>query len=236
MGFDKRVDLLVRHIKGLQDFAFVGPEILTPYKNMGATIIDGMLQAGIRHETVVKPLLKKFLKIKKTEMTKGFYEVIKRTGNGNPVNGIKVLINRSDEEKPVRILGVVNYFLDEGIKIKEDLNGWLTKPLSSIRFKKLRGVGNKTVDYFKNLCGIPNVAVDRWLIEFLNDAGIKIQIDSYHEAKKIIVKAADKMNINRTLLDHSIWFYMSGGKRSNSCPSMFRKMVMQIIYFSILSG
>jgi hypothetical protein len=219
MGFNERVELLVGHIKGLQDFAFVRPEIPIPYKNMGATIIDGMLQAGIKYETVVKPLVKKFLKTQEAETTNGFYKMINRAGNGNPLNGIKSLINWNDDEKPIRILGVVNYFLDEGIEIEEDLKKWLTNPLNVMRFKELRGVGNKTVDYFKNLCGIPNVAVDRWLIEFLNDAGIKIQIDSYREAKEIIIGAADKMNINRTILDHSIWFYMSGSKRPSPCPS-----------------
>ena len=42
MGFYERVDLLVRHINGLQDFALIEPEIPIPYKNMGATIIDGI--------------------------------------------------------------------------------------------------------------------------------------------------------------------------------------------------
>jgi hypothetical protein len=135
MDLDGNIDVLISYTKGLQDFEIVPPEIPIPYKNMGATIVDGMLQAGLRYETVVGPLVKKFLTFEETKTSTGFYEIIRRTGDENLLAGMKKLINWSDDEKPNRILGVVTFLINEGIETEEDLKEWLMIPPNPIRFK-----------------------------------------------------------------------------------------------------
>ena len=136
---------------------------------MGATITDAILQAAVKWKTVVKPRIEKLLTYSEAKTTTGFHNLISKIP-------IKHLIDWNGDEKPNRILNVVEFFLKEGIETEEDLKNWLLKDANIPRLKQLRGIGNKTTDYFKILAGISTSAVDRHLIEFLKRAGIEIDI------------------------------------------------------------
>jgi hypothetical protein len=198
---------LVSYIKSLPDFQLVKPEIPVPYGHMGATITDGMLQAGTTWKTVVKPRIERLLKYPEAKRVTGFSELLNKEGASK-------LLNWKDPEKPSRIIEVIKLFLKEKIETEEDLRSWIQKDDNTLKLKKLRGIGNKTVDYFKILCGISTPAIDRHLIGFIKRAGIKA--DSYFEAREILSKTAEQMGIESSLLDHSIWKYMSEGKRKQS--------------------
>jgi endonuclease III len=210
MSFEEKVVMLIKYIKSLKDFNIVKPDIPVPYNHMGATITDAMLQAGTTWDTVVKPRIKKLLNYSEAKTTTGFLKLLER-------EGIKRLLSWDDDEKPTRILKVVCFFETEKIETETDLKTWLENDDNIEKLKKLRGIGNKTADYFKILVGISTSAIDRHLIEFLKQAGIDISINNYWEAQKIINKAAEKMEIDKSLLDHSIWKYMSIKKNKRLC-------------------
>jgi hypothetical protein len=159
-----------------------------------------MLQAGIRWETVVEPRLKKLEKYSEAKITTGFLTLLEKVG-------ARELLDWNDPDKPNRVLGVARFFSKEGVETEMDLKAWLCDDANIIRLDNLRGIGNKTIDYFKILAGISTSAIDRHLVKFLNQAGIKIS--NYEEAREIINNCAEKMQIDKTLLDHSIWKYMS---------------------------
>lgn len=200
MSVEFNIKLLIKYIKSLQDFKLVKPNI--PYNHMGATITDAILQAGITYETVVRPRVQKLLDYSEAKKTTGFLKLLERIG-------VKELLEWSHPEKPNRILGVTRFFVEEGIETETDLKNWLKNEENISRLKKLRGIGNKTADYIKNLSGISTSAVDRHIIDFLNKAGIEIGIDNYEEAKEIINKSAEQMGVNKSVLDHSIWKHES---------------------------
>lgn len=202
-----KVRKLISYIKSLPDFQLVKPEMPVPYGHMGATITDAMLQAGTTWETVVKPRIKHLLKYSEAKKVTGFSELLNKEGASK-------LLNWKDPEKPTRIIEVIKLFLKEKIETEEDLRNWIQKDDNVLKLKKLRGIGNKTADYFKILCGVSTPAIDRHLIGFIKRAGI--DADSYFEARDIISKAAEQMGIESSLLDHSIWKYMSEGKREKS--------------------
>jgi thermostable 8-oxoguanine DNA glycosylase len=207
MSIEVKVRNLICYIESLSGFQLVKPEIPIPYGHMGATITDAMLQAGTTWETVVKPRVKNILKYSEATKTTGFYKLLNKEGANK-------LLNWEDQEKPRRIMEVINFFIKEEIETEEDLKNWIGKDNNILRLKELRGIGNKTVDYFKILSGISTPAVDRHLIGFLKGAGI--DTDSYFEAREIISKTAEEIEIESSLLDHSIWKYMSEGKRKKS--------------------
>lgn len=187
------------YIERLNDFKVVAPDI--PYNHMGATICDAVLQAGLNWESVVRPRLEK--------IKKQFPDCCTTTGFRNllSVNNIKEVIDWNDDEKPRRITGIITFFIEEGIETEIDLRKWLEQDQNLPRLKQLRGVGDKTADYFKWLVGIPTSAVDRHMINFLRAAELTPR--NYQDAQEIIHATADLMNLNRTVLDHSIWKYMS---------------------------
>jgi len=128
---------------------------------------------------------------------------------------IKEIIDWQDDEKPQRIIGVTIFFVEESIETEADLKAWLEEEGNVHRLKQLRGIGNKTADYFKLLAGIQTAAIDVHLMNFLKKADI--YPGSYREAQEIIHETADLMGLNRATLDHSIWIYMSQRRNTREC-------------------
>jgi hypothetical protein len=210
MGTDNKARSLAKYIGTLVDFKYVEAEI--PYNHMGATITDAMLQPGIKYETVVKPRVEKIYEnYPEAKTTSGFLKVLDK-------NDPKKLLNWLDSEKPSRILEVAKFFAQEGIETEAQLKTWLEKEENIAKLDEVRGVGNKTIDYFRFLSGTPTSAIDRHLLNFLKKAGISVS--GYVEAKEVINKTADLIGKNKSLLDHSIWKYMSEKKdRGRSCKT-----------------
>lgn len=203
MNIEEKTKILVDYIRSLNDFEIV-KEIDGNYDHMGATITDAMLQAGTTYETVVRPRVQRIQEqYPEARTISEFIKIIDEVG-------IYKILQWKDEEKPKRILGVVNFFKKENIETETDLKQWLQEINNIEKLKRLRGIGNKTADYFKILVGIQTSAVDRHLDTFLSEANIKV--NGYIEAQQLINKAADQMGVNRAYLDHSIWKYMSSKK------------------------
>mgnify|MGYP001078533753 CR=1 FL=1 len=206
-GVSAKAEHLKAFIEEIYNFRIVVPDI--PYGHMGATICDAMLQAGLHWESVVKPRVEKIKNnYPEAAVTSGFLQLIRR-------HGAKVLVDFQDEEKPMRIRLITEFFYRMGIETENDLKKWLRQAGNETKLKQQRGVGDKTCDYFKLLVGIPTAAVDRHMTNFLRLAGI--ESSGYNEALEILHETADLMNLNRTVLDHSIWKYMSQGKAKLPC-------------------
>ena len=209
MSIENKAKLLLDYIQSLPDFKVFEPPY--PYGHMGATVTDAMLQAGTTWKTVVKPRVEDVrLNYPEAKTTTGFFLLLQRIGP-------RELLRWNDPEKPNRVLGATSFFVEKGIETEPELKIWLEDDANIVKLKGLRGVGNKTADYFKMLSGIPTCAVDIHLIRFLNNAGIEIDINNYSDAKKIINKAANLIGINKSMLDYGIWKYMSDGKVKKLC-------------------
>jgi len=201
------------YVSGLSDFRYVKPEV--PYDHMGATITDAVLQPGLNYETVVKPRVDAiFKKYPTAKTTSGFVKLLAET---DP----RTLLNWKDFEKPSRLVGVAEFFKKEQVENEKQLKIWLEKEPNLIKLDAVRGVGKKTIDYFKILCGIPTAAIDRHLLNFLRQAGV--DVNTYEEAKEVIDKTAGLIGKDTALLDHSIWKYMSQKqKKFNNCSGTGR--------------
>ena len=194
---------LESYIRSLSDFQ-IAETVDGNYDHMGALIIDAMLQSGINYETVVRPRVLSLLKqYPKAKTTSGFLELVEKVG-------INELIHWKDDEKPRRILSVARFLNEKGIETEAELHQWLQNPDNIKELKKLRGIGDKTADYFKILVGIQTNAVDRHLLAFLKAANVSVH--NYKEAHQVINRAAALMHIDPIYFDHSIWKYMSTKK------------------------
>ena len=72
----------------------------------------------------------------------------------------------------------------------------------------VRGIGPKTIDHFKILCGEQETAaVDVHLLRFLEQAGVPAR--DCEEARTTIAQAATLLGVSTARLDHSIWTDMS---------------------------
>lgn len=173
------------------------------YDHMGAVIADTILQAGLNYRTVVEPRVRDILhKYPEARTTSMFYSLIGQIGVGR-------VLNWKHHEKISRVFRLTRFFMEAKIEEEEDLRNWLDIPDSIDSLLKLKGIGLKTVDYLKNLVGIPSVAVDRHIRSFITGAGIRK--NEYMEIRTIVENAADLLSVSRQSLDHAIWLYLAEG-------------------------
>ncbi len=197
---------LVDYLRGLEAFSVIS-SIGGSYGHMGATITDAILQAGTRYATVVWPRVREVKEAHpEAATTSDFWNLLEK-------EGVKRVLRWQDDEKPNRVVALTRFLLNEGVETETDLAAWLREEANIPRLLELRGIGPKTVDYLKILVGLQTVAVDRYVFRLLAEAGVAA--GSYQEAKEILNFAADAMGVERSLLDHSVWLYMSkrGGPR-----------------------
>lgn len=171
------------------------------YDHIGAIIADAVLQANNKYATNVKPRIVRII----TE-----YPNIKTTsGLTKLLQSIEVadFLNWRGIERTKRFKLVLDLFTTEGIETQENLREWLLIDFNLTKLRSIKGIGPKTVDYFKILSGIQTSAIDRHLLKFLEMAGI--QPISYAHAQSIINTTADLLEVERACFDHSIWQFMS---------------------------
>jgi len=190
---------LAEFTRRLPDFSIVA-EIDGNYHHLGATIADAVLQANMRWETHVRP---RIIRIRRM-----FPEAATMSGLK------KILMERTASDfldwrgmdRVNRFQAIVDLFSSENIETEENLRDWLMNDRNLLKLAMIKGIGPKTIDYFKILTGIQTCAIDRRLLDFLEQAGI--EVSGYGEAKAIINLAADILGVLRSYLDHSIWEYI----------------------------
>lgn len=176
---------------------------------MGATIIDGILQAGLNYKNVVKPRVDKFKQdYNNLTTTSEFYNLIN-------TNDLSILINMKGQ-KIDRIKALVKFLKNEKIETEDDFYLWLSNEENLIRLSNFKGIKTKTIEYFKILTGHKNtVAIDVRLRNFIKLCCDNIEITNDTFAYEILMKVAKKLNVEPATLDFSIWSYMTPGKLTN---------------------
>lgn len=194
---------LIDFINSLDSFEYFS-NIDGNYKHMGATIVDGILQSGLNYKNVVKPRVISVLANYSTYTTTSSFQKICAE------KGIKNIISWKNDKKPNLITTLLSFLESEKIETCQQFSSWLDQEKNTIILQEIKGIGPKTVDYFKILLGQESIAVDIHLKHFVQMAGIKLS--NYDEIKNLITEAANYLKIKPSLLDHSIWNYITETK------------------------
>lgn len=216
----KYVDQIVEFIRNSNDFQFLDIASSYNYKtgdtfslsvdnsrnltnnNMGATIIDGILQAGLNFKFVVKPRVDNFKnEYRNIKTTTEFYNLIN-------TKDLSELINMKGQ-KIERIITLVNFLKTKKIETEDDFYVWLSNEENTLELSNLKGIKTKTIEYFKILTGHKNtVAVDVRLRNFIKLCCDNLEITNDKLAYEILMKVAEKLKVEPATLDYSIWSYM----------------------------
>lgn len=214
INVEKNAKILTSHILSLPNFQ-VDKQLDGNYNHIGATLTDTVLQAGLKYDTVVKPKVLKVLDCAQASTVKGLLEIFE-----NGTNEFKKIILWKDDKKPNLIISLAKFLDAQGINTEPDLKRWLETNENPEKLGKIKGIGAKTIDYIQILVGIKKCAIDRHLFKFIEEAGITINYTDYgvryKEVQKIINKTAENLNLDASVLDHSIWSYMANKKGVNS--------------------
>lgn len=221
---ERYIDKIVDFITNNKDFKFL--DISTSYNfktgdsfslsvndnrnltnnNMGATIIDGILQAGLNYKNVVKPRVDSFKdKYRNLKTTSQFYDLISK-------NDLSEIVKMRGQ-KIERIHALVQFLKNQKVETEDDFYDWLSDKDNLLLLSSLKGIKNKTIDYLKILTGHKEtVAIDSRLLNFIKISCPELDNLDYEVAKNILMQVAKKINVEPATLDFSIWQFM-GEKR-----------------------
>jgi len=224
---EKYIDQIVSYIRNTNDFLFLDITSSYNYKvgdtfslsvdnsrnmtnnNMGATIIDGILQSGLRYDTVVKPRVDKFKnEYREVKTTTQFYELIN-------TKDLSEIINMKGQ-KIDRIISLVKFLKNERVETEDDFYEWLLKKDNLLALSNLKGIKGKTIEYLKILTGHKDtVAVDVRLRKFISMCCDDMEITSDNFAREILMRVSEKLRVEPATLDFSIWSYMTPERKKN---------------------
>jgi hypothetical protein len=191
---------LAQYVRSLPDFEFY-ETIDGNYNHIGATVADAVLQANMRYKTHVKPRVNRILTLyPDARTTSSVLHLLKS------IPATEYLSWRG-KDRAERFSRVLDLFAAEGIETEADLRKWLSQESNLLKLRSIKGIGPKTIDYFKILVGVSTSAIDRHLLNFLKLAGLTPC--GYLEARAIINATADILSVDRAHFDHSIWQFMS---------------------------
>lgn len=174
------------------------------YNHMGATISDTILQSGLNYKYVVSPRIENLLHNYGTFKTTSSFIVL---FNEIPLNEILLW---KDNKKPNLIKKLSWLLFERKIENEKSLKYWLQNEKNLEIISDIDGIGPKTIDYLKKLCGISSIPIDRHLLKFLELA--KIEVNSYEEASVLYEAVSETMGIDPSDLDYHIWNYMANKK------------------------
>jgi len=191
---------LAQYVRSLPKFV-IFETIDGNYSHIGATVADAVLQANNRYSTHVRPRVNRILATyPEAQTTSSVLRLLEE------ISATEYLSWRG-EDRAERFSRILTLFASEDIETEADLKAWLGDNINLSKLISIKGIGPKTVDYFKILVGVSTSAIDRHLLNFLGLAGLTPC--GYSEAQSIINGAADILSVDRAYFDHSIWQFMS---------------------------
>jgi endonuclease III len=194
-----RAEALARYVDGLAQFEWSQPA--EPREHMGALLAEAVLQAGLNFRTVVWPRLAALLAEHPGAATTDAFLALLRS------QGAAAVLRMNGTRKPATLLSLTALLAAEGVQSRAQLAAWLGQPGSEARLVAIKGIGPKSVDYMRQLCGIDAAPVDRHLRGFLRLAGVTA--GDYADTRSVVVETARLKGVSVTVLDNSIWRYMA---------------------------
>jgi hypothetical protein len=175
LALEEKAKKLKEYIKSLNNFEIV-TKLDGNYNNMGAIIIDGILQAGMSYKTVVKPRIVEYLKkYPNVTTTSDFETLIQKI----PIS--ELIHWKKDSAKTKRIVNLVSFFKYKKIETQNDLNKWLLSADNINEFK----VGKS---YFYELKDKPNLlAIHKGInMVFQNSIPLNNSVVSFRKNKSYL--------------------------------------------------
>lgn len=120
------------------------------------------------------------------------------------------------------------YLYNCNINTEDDLAEWILDDGNAESLLEINGVGRKTIDYMKLLSGQQAIPIDRHMFQFLEIAGVLTA--DYKEASRILRKTASVLEVGESVLDKTIWNYMSQKSQMDRCRFL---IYSEILWYNI---
>lgn len=203
---DAKAQHLHAFLQGLPTFPEVS-ETFEPYRHMGATLTDAVLQPGLNYERAVKPRVERVLDLYPEAKTTGAFKAVL------DAEGAPHVLNVGNARKQQSLRDLVALLMEQDLQTEDALRAWLTDPGHRARLQEIKGVKTKTCHYLQILCGDRDaVAVDVNLRSVFARAGIEVTGDE--ELAAVVKRTAERMQVTPAGLDGALWTWVASGTRT----------------------
>jgi endonuclease III len=173
------------------------------YENMAALLADVSLQAGVNYQRVVWPRVRSILQQHpECRGTADVLRILKRVTTQD-------LLQWKGSDKVARFENILNLIVRYHIRTIEDLAIWSDGAGARATLLGIRGIGEKTVDYLRLLCGKASFPIDRHFIRFLKLAGVDVKACGYSAAQQLLMDSCADLGIEPRLTEKSLWLLLS---------------------------
>jgi endonuclease III len=172
------------------------------YQNMAALLADLVLQAAINYEKVVAPRVNSILER---------YPACITTANVVDLickESLEEILNWKGRVKLERFRTLLAFLVGEGIDDTAALAEWISRPASRAQLLAINGLGAKSVDYLKLLCGVSSFPIDRHIFRFIALAGVSTRKCSYVDAQMLLLRSCEELNLCPSRTENAIWTLM----------------------------
>jgi hypothetical protein len=167
---------------------------------MGALLADVALQASLNYEWVVLPRVRRIANVFGTHpCTSEMLDVVAEHGANH-------VLSWRHPDKPSRYVELLHTCRALGVETVDELRDALLDDCTLSHFRRIRGVGPKSLDYLLLLAGIPTVPMDRHMSWFLSVAGVHGR--SYEQRRAILVQACVRIGADVATTDHALWLLL----------------------------
>jgi endonuclease III-like uncharacterized protein len=107
--------------------------------------------------------------------------------------------------KTERFKSILEFLLRRNIGSIKDLGCWSDGGAAREEFLEIRGVGNKTFDYLRMLCGRATFPLDRYFLRFLSLAGVNVKTCGYNYAQQLLMDSCIAVGLEPRTTERRLW-------------------------------
>jgi endonuclease III len=172
------------------------------YQNMAALLADVSLQAGLNYQSVVWPRVKSIMeRYPECRGTGDVLQILEKVRAQD-------LLRWKGPDKIARFENILNLLVRYQISTIDDLAIWSDETPARTALLGIQGIGEKTVDYLRLLCGKASFPIDRHFTRFLKLAGVDVSVCGYDTAQQLLMDSCAELGIEPRVAENSLWILL----------------------------
>jgi hypothetical protein len=190
-------------VTALLSFLLPAMEMCPPtgarYDHMGALLADVALQAGLNYTSVVLPRVQRVAQdYPHARRTTDVVDLLARV----PANEI---LRWNGDDKLTRYRSLVQVCDLHRANTVEDLREFSSTSHGREAFLAIRGIGRKSFDYLRLLCGSVTFPMDRHFLRFLRIAGVDVHAYDYDASQEFLSIACRELKLQPEPVERGLW-------------------------------
>jgi hypothetical protein len=173
-----------------------------PYTRMLPLVVDASLQAAINYERIVLPRVQHVVaRYPWCVYTADAVELLRAVG-------VEEVLQWKGQAKQALFRDILQVLVDYDLASVAALADWITTDHARSTLLQINGLGSKTFDYIRLLCGQEAFPLDRHLARFLAIAGVDRQKLDHVRIQTLLTESCHQLGIDPRTTERRLWLLM----------------------------